>query len=463
LMPIMIFMTRYFHSSNISRRFTSVSHNILSISRLTVIALLVYFTTSCEEGPTKIGADMLPESDFVAIKSIDTLSACSYTVYENAIRSDNPSLSYLGSTYDPYFGTTTADFVTQIRLGGAWSDEPFTIDSIKLVLHLLTVKGVETGATHYLTLSEISEQIYTDSTYYSNKSVPLTGFKVSGIELPALRADTINDIEVRIPYEFGTYITRDTTQFFYSNTKADFRTYFKGLYFQMSSGSDPLLVSLSLAQPSSIGDYYNFFVLYMHDNDGVLSEYYFILDATNKNASYNRFVHNFNTASPGKKLTHINDGYRDTLAYLQGLNGVYTKITFPGIEKLKNDPSMKGIAINKARLIFPVTYDGDIYKASTVPSKLYLRYRASDGTKYFVPDYSDVDATYHAFFDGNVDTTNNVYKFNIGTYLQGYLEDATGVLKPELELFQAAGTNNVILKANNSKTPPKFEFTYTKF
>jgi hypothetical protein len=77
-----------------------------------------------------------------------------------------------------------------------------------------------------------------------------------------------------------------------------------------------------------------------------------------------------------------------------------------------------------------------------------------------VPDYTVVNPT---FFDGIIDTIANVYHFNIPAFVQGYLEDATDNIKPELEMYQSAGTRNVILKANNSRTPVVFEFTYTKF
>ena len=121
---------------------------------------------------------------------------------------------------------------------------------------------------------------------------------------------------------------------------------------------------------------------------------------------------------------------------------------------------MKGIAVNKARIIMPIFYDDDIYTPKTVPSQLYLRYVTTSGSKYIVPDYSISPS----FFDGKPDTTNAVYNLNVATFLQGYLEDKTGKLKPELELFMnPASSNNVILKANKSRTPVKFEFTYTRF
>lgn len=419
-----------------------------------------------------IGSNLLPGSDFVKITSINNLSAQSYTMYDDSVRTDNPSVSYLGQISDPYFGTATAEFVTQIRMGGAWDNLPFIVDSVKLYLHILSVTGGST-TKHYLKISEIAEQIYTDSAYYSNRNVLTTGFEVGDIEIPVLHAG-INDDTLTLPPQtlngpmsFGNYILRDTSKLFYSNTLPDFRTFFKGLYFQIQPSSDPMLISLSLVPPPStlgLGAYYNYFGIFMSNPAGETKEFRFVLDATNKNAAYNRFVHNFNTATPDKKIQHINDtlyGDRDTLSYLQCLNGVYTKVVLPGLDSLKNDPSMKNIAVNKAKLTIPVQLDGNLYKATTVPSSLILRYRSKAGVKYIVPDYN-IDAN-HIFFSGILDTVANEYNFNIPAFVQGYLEDVTGQVEPELEVFQGAGTSNVILKANNSKTPVKFQFTYTKF
>ena len=392
-------------------------------------------------------------------------------MYDRAVSSGKPSIGYLGQIYDPYFGTTTADFVTQLRLLPAWDDADFTIDSMKLYLHLLQVKG-GAGVPHRIKLSEINEMLYTDSTYFSTKTVPLSGYVIDDIELPALRADTINDISIKIPVDFGRYLTRDTAKLFHSNSKPDFRTFFKGLYVQMYPSSDPLLVSLYLEPPSASSTVHsesqNHFTLYMHNNLNVTKVTFFVLDAVNRNASFNRFSHDFSTAETGKKIEHIDslfiesNHYRDTLSFLQYLNGVYTKIVFPGLKALKNDPAFNKISVNKAQLTIPAYFDGDLYTKSTVTSSLRLRYKTKSGYKYEVPDYA-IESTYHSFFNGHLDTAANVYNFNIPSFVQGYLEDATDEVEPELEIFQGDGTSNVILKANNSSTPVKFVFTYTLF
>lgn len=461
MMPIMTFMTRYYHSFLSLHRSYSVTLHLIKIFRFALLALVVVIASSCEEDATKIGTDILPGSDFVDIFSTDTISVLSYTMYDESERTENPSVSHLGNIYDPYFGTTTAEFVTEIRMGGEWDDEPFVIDSVRLYLTLTDVKGVASDVNHTLRLTEIAEQIYTDSAYYSNRQVDTTDYSID-VELPLLKPDTINQIIVDLPVEFGEHLTRDTSMLFYSNTRPDFRSFFNGLYFRLVSNPEPLLVTLSLEIPASLGDYQNFLVLHMHDENDEPKDFLFILDAMNRNASFNLFSHDFSTASPDKKIEHINDGYLDTLSYLQYLKGVYTRLSLPGLEVLKSNPSFDNIGVNKATLTVPYFTDGDLYSSSSAPTQLYLRYTTSSGSKYIVPDYS-IDQ-YNDFFDGRIDSTDNVYRFNIATYVQAYLDDTIDEALPELEVFyQFSSTRNVIFKANNSKNPVKFEFTYTKF
>ena len=229
----------------------------------------------------------------------------------------------------------------------------------------------------------------------------------------------------------------------------------------MSPFTDPLLVSLSLAQPTTLGNSYNYIVLFMHDETGNVGDFYFILDAMNKNASFNRFSYNYTTAIYGNKMINRNTTYRDTLSYLQYLNGVYTKISLPGLETLKKDPSFGHVAVNKARLTVPVYLDGKIYKTTTAPTNLYLRYKTKNGSRYVVPDYN-IDSN-HAFFNGILDTQLSYILSMCLLLFRDILTMSQVIILPELELFQGTGTQNVILRANNNKIPPKFQFTYTKF
>lgn len=424
---------------------------------------IIIFITSCENGPTKIGSDLLPGSDFVAIHSTDSLSVWSYTMYNGTVPTSNTTVGFVGTIQDPYFGTTTAEFVSQLRLGSAWDFGPVTVDSVKLYLKLIAVKGGTEEGNHTLNIAEIADEIYIDSTYYSDTQPNTTGYEIHA-QLPVLRSDTINNVAVNLPVEVGEYLIRDTSKLFYSNTKPDFRSWFKGIYFRMEPSADPLLIGFSLPSTvSSGGTYNNFFVLYMHDTAYYSRKYYFILDPVHPNACYNRFSRDFSTADPDKKIKHINDiSYRDTLSYLQYLDGVYTKIVFPGLDSLKKIFSGSHVSVNKARISVPAYYDGDRFTASTLPSSLRLRYTYSDGNKYDVPDYN-LDSN-HSFFDGKLHTQDSTYYFNIPTFIQLFLENKTNVYKPELELWQGpTDIKSVILRANASRTPVKIVLVYTRY
>jgi hypothetical protein len=230
----------------------------------------------------------------------------------------------------------------------------------------------------------------------------------------------------------------------------------------MEPSVDPLFLSLSLDYQGTYG-YSNYFTLFMHDAAGISKTFSLLLDPQSSNANFNTFIHDFDAALPSKKIQHINDiTYLDTLSYAQTLNGTYIKIRIPGLEDIKNNPELDNIAINKARLIFPIQYDENFYKPSTISSQVYMRYVTTTGYKDYVPDLKMVSSS---FFNGTPDTTTaQVYNLNIPAFVQWYLEDTRNYLKPELELFLSpASSYNVILKANNSHTPVKFELTYTKF
>jgi hypothetical protein len=460
LTPIMSFMTRFYRNSIFSSKL--LSENIFKLLPLLITGGILFLLSSCEENPSKIGIGLLPNSDFMTIKSTDTLTVRSYTMYKDKVESDNPQTSYLGNLYDPYFGTTTAGFVCQLRPKDSLTSlGSIVIDSVKLFMNLLSVKG-DTVGEHYIKLSEISRQIYTDSVYYSNQTVQLTGKSWISDALPILNGDSTNNLELRIPRQFGEYLTRDKSMIFLSNDVPDFRSYFKGLYFQMVSPAEPLLASLSVASPGATGSYSNYFAVYMTVDDTISNTAFFLLDAVSTNASYNLFSHIFSTAKPDKKIQHINDRYPDTLSYLQNLNGVYTRLEIPSLKALKADTALRKIAVNKARLILPYVVDNTNFTNSTIPSLLYLRYLTSTGTKYIVSDYYTAGA---AFYDGTPDTTTAYsYNINIATYMQDYLEDKTDSIMSSLELFlDPTSSYNLILKANKSYKPVKFDFTYTKF
>lgn len=456
-MPIMISMTKYYHNPLIASFLTDITRRTGKLITSLIFIGVAFCIVSCEEDPTRIGSGILPGRDFVTILSTDTISVYSFTQYDPASRSENKDYGLLGSVYNPYFGVTSAELVSQLRLGSRWADSSFVVDSVKLVLRFEDVQG-DSSAVQELAISEISEQLFDDVPYYSNTEVQLTGYDVGTFVIPPLR-DSISTVKFNLPVSFGEYVLRDTSMLFHSNARDDFRTYFKGLYFRITSSSSHRILTLNLVRNSTSDDFYNYFVIYYHTETDEVKPFYLILDAKNTNARFNRYVHDFEASDPQKRIEHINDGYIDTLSYVQALNGAYTKIVLPGLEEIKNDPELTNIAVNKARLTIPVYKDNDVLTNKTTAMRIYLTYKLRD-TVYYVPDYT----LSSEFFDGLLDTVNSVYNFNIVSYVQNYLQDEDNGLKPELDMMIAEGPEkNAVLKANGSATPVKFILTYTRF
>jgi hypothetical protein len=316
--------------------------------------------------------------------------------------------------------------------------------------------------------------LYNNTAYHFNDPVDTTGYGVSAF-IPPLRNDTINNIEIMLPTSFGEYLIRDTSMLFYTTDPAeeDFRNYFKGIYITMPSASatKPFLLGFDFTYGSAYDDvsyspYGNYIVLYMKETTDTTMWYYeykFLLDSQKENARFTKIEHDF-SASIKNIIDHQ---VIDSLSYVQGLYGAYTTISIPGLEAIKNDPARARTAINRARLIAPVYLDNYTYTDSTVAPNLYIRYVNADGDKEMVPDYFvgvSEDNPVSPYFGGVLDTVNYVYNFNLSNFVQNYFNDKQNKLKPEIEIFLPANTvPNAILKANNSKTPLKFELTFTEF
>jgi hypothetical protein len=459
----MIFMTSYYPDKRQYTRTTAV----LRLKYLLFLSLLItagVFFSSCEEKTTIIGIGLLPPGDFTSTTSTDTISVFSYTYSVDSVRSGLKTYSYLGGLYDPYFGTSTTGFVGQLRILKKFeSVNPITkIDSVKLLMSISGAKGV-LKTRQEIIIYEVDELLTQDSIYYSNRDPHATNLMADTL-MPVIQKDSAQGLIIKLPVSFGEYLMRDPSMLFQDTLENDFRSFFNGIYCQMvpytgikgfsggfrkGSGTDSLqLIALTFDQSD--------FVLRVYYSTAATTTSLFYDFTINPNsARYNLYSHDFTTAEPGKEIKHVDDNVKDSLSYLQGFNGVYTKIRIPALDSLKK---LGRVSVNKARLTIPAFLDNDLYTASTVPKLIYLSYLAADTVKKIVPDYN----VNPAFFDGSFSSTTKKYTFNLASFTQMYLEGKIPL--PELDLyFQEGEYKNVILKANHATSKVKFEFTYTRF
>jgi hypothetical protein len=471
LMPTMIFMTRYYYNSKQHHRSYSVLfHNPMTIFSA-FLFLLLLSVTSCEEKPTIIGGGLLPSSDFVNIKSDSTQQVEAFTRYVKSVVTNNRSYSYLGKLYDPYFGETTADFVGQLRLLQKWpGGGPFSVDSVKFFFIIRGAKGILDSTTkHQIILRETTRQLTTGVKYYSDQDPDTAGGKNFGsYPLSPISKDTAQALNVTLPVWVGEYLLRDTLKLFQEDNASDFRSFFKGLYVTLENPAKPFLAAMTFETTDfTIRVYYHSF------KSGQSLYYDFIMNANS--IRYNRYRHNFSSATAGAKIqpAHFTDQIKDSIIYLQGLNGAFPQLKIPGLGNLKKmfQDSIKVVSggkvtyvqttrgsINKARLTFSVFLDGASFVSTNLPAQILMKYTKSDTAQYVVPDYQ-VSTT---FYGGTFNSTTTTYSFNLAAFLQEYLKGK--ILDPTLEMYYAEGEfRNVILKANNSKSPVRFYITYTRF
>ncbi len=436
-MLTMIFMTSFYRIKRNNDR-NSLKIRLLNIF-LPLSALLVVVLSSCEQNPSKIGIDLLPDEDFVNVYSTDTLDIKAYTMYNEQSISADSTRMFAGGIQDPYFGSTHCDFVTQLRLVVPWPHDTVNIDSVKLQFELSDVTG-DTTAVHYIRLYETGT-LLTDTTEFYSGQDPDTIKFLGEYPMPVLVEDSA--YAVRLPDWVGEYLLRDTTKFL---PASDFyTTFFKGLYFGIRSETNPVLVTMAANEsPLAITIYY-------HTPSDVKYIYSFV--ATNRAVNYNRFTHDYTTADPDKKIQHINDLVADTVAYLQAYKGVYSRFDIPSLSAFRDTAR---IAVNKARLYVPVYLDDEFFPEADVPARIFLRYRDSEGNEVAVLDLiHDV-----GFLDGTYYNAKDYYIFNITSFVQQYLEGV--VENPSVEMYYPlASDSNVIFKVNANDPTVRFEFVYT--
>ena len=433
----MTFMTNFYNrkkENNHNALKAGLSKNILPL----LIALLA-IAVSCSKDPTRIGIGLLPDSDFMAIFSTDTLGIKAYTMYDDSALTSNAPTMVTGRISDEYFGNTDCDFVTQLRIIAAWPKKTYTVDSVSLYFSPSAVSG-DTATAHYIRLYETGTQLLDSATYYSSQDPDTIKF-LGEYLLPPLKADTTYRIKL---YNWvGDYLFRDTSMF--NPPDQFYKDYFKGLYVGIRSETNPVLVTMTTADnPLMISVAYT-------DTAGVAYAYSFL--ATDRAVNYNRFIHNHAAAAPDKQIKHINDMVADTAVYLQSYDGVYPRLDFPSLEEYKGT---ERIAVNKARLYVPVHLDGVNYLEKNLPAQIYLRYRDSEGKHYALPDLIH-DA---GFLDGTYYKEQDCYIFNIASFVQQYIEGK--IEYPSVEMFYPSTVDkNVIFKANGNTPKIRLEFAYT--
>lgn len=389
---------------------------------------LIFFSiiiiSACNEDPNEIGLNLQPENEKYNVEINDTSTIVSYSLLHDSVRTDEVSKSLLGGIYDPIFGKTTAGFCTQIHLSTLEKDfgESPVLDSVVLSLSYYGYFG-DTTTAQTLKVFELTQDIYYDTSYYSNSVIeydnnplaninfyphPNDSILIDTVKYPALLNINLSNIS----QEFGNTLLNATEDQLATN--AEFINLFKGVYVctePVNAQGEGAMLFLNL-----ISEYSKISVYYSNAEEDSLS---FALSIDSYCARFNIYDHNnYDEASQEFKNEVLE---HDTILgsdifYLQSLGGVKAKITFPFI---KDWSKSNNKVINKAQLVFHVNEADLAIDDKYIPSELIVVKTDEEGLYYNIDDLNEGDD----YYGGVYDSTNKEYSFNITRHLQSILNN----------------------------------------
>jgi hypothetical protein len=369
--------------------FGTLRFSRLNIRSLLNFVILVFFfsilTTSCENDPTIIGIDLLPDEEKLGVFSSDTSTVLVHSVFVDSIKTDETARSMLGSYLDPVFGLNTISFATQVRLSSVtvnFGENP-VLDSIVLSLDYTTIPAIagspmvaygDTTTVQTIKVFELDEDLVFDTSYYSNynvafKPVALASKDVSFRPTDSIMVDTVlvkSQFRIQLSEEFGNSILNAPTSAL--DSVSGFMNFMKGLYIKpepVSTGGAIVFFDLMSAISR--------LTIYYHNDDEVKRSYTFLINA--QCARFMNFDHDYSLGDPSF-VAHLNGD--TTLGaenfYLQSLAGVETRLSFPYIKDWATDQK---IILNEAKLVF---YNADTTGGFSPPLELFLFELKEDGS-----------------------------------------------------------------------------------
>jgi len=419
-----------------------------------VVSLALIISSACNE-PDNLGLDLQPEGSLPFLSTVDTFTILSYNVPEDSLimwstvkNAFEPPTFFLGSLNDPYVGETYAGFVSQVRLGNTISSTTFngatTPDSIVLTFAYKAIVG-DSAALHKISVYELAEKVYLDSTYYSARKYA-KGNLIGHAELvPKLKDSVVvggvnraPQLRIALDTAFGGKILRqyiaDPSSF---SSSTNFLNFLNGIVLVDSADGTGSIVTLnSTSTLDRMTIYYS----------NTLS-YDFVIDVNGVRMSY--FDH--------KYINTNTDNVSDDLMVIQSMAGMKDSLIIPYLSLLYKDGP---VSIGSAQLVFKV----DPASATTgfdPHSNMLIFASDSVGKNVSIIDASEASS----YFGGSYSSTNQEYTFNIARHVQQTLTKIVEEGGKDYGLFLVAGgsTSNAqrtLLKGNSSI---KLIVTYSKF
>lgn len=448
-------------------------HQILLLGAGALMILLGF--SSCNEY-NDLGIEILPSTDLFNVKNTEVKDSISaYANSESGIVTSEASYNLLGSFNDPVFGSTNANFAAQFRLKSYpdYGTNP-VVDSLFLFLYYTGVYG-DTLTPLHISVYELESSLDPDQEYTqdvdlksmaSNQKIGELTF-MPKIELDTIYGDTIyQTIQIPIDLSLGQkLIDADSTDKVSNDV---FLQYFKGLYIECEpvSGGTGSLLTLNASANSTINYSGSALGLYYNNDENMAEEepdtLFRAFVITENSARVSSITHDYTGTAFMSDLDK--DVKMENNIYIQPTGGLKSQIWIGGLSGWRDSLN---VSINKAELVFQVdTIASDIDNYQP-PSNLILTFVDKDGEERLPIDYYFSPS----FYDGNLDTTDYTYHFNITQHVQRVIN----VLDPEDDNYvgnqgfylttgqRADDAKRVVLEGTKRNNGVRFLVTYTEY
>jgi len=417
------------------------SRRIISWFLLLPVFLAGLLMISCEDDPSQVGLELKSVLGQIQPVTVDTISVFTSAESMDSVRTDHFDYALLGNFRDPVFGWSDASFITQYRLSEPWNPgHNADVDSVKLFLLVDRYNGNETTPLT-VNVYELYKTLFFDSLYYSNLHV------TDSISEWPVGSSTFHPedsvIVVYLSKTFGRKIIGDTAVL---DNQDLFLNHFKGFYIntdKTSGNNEGGFIRIHLLAAES------YMAIYYHNDLTTQAAYPFYINSYSSRV--NIFNHNYDEAPAETRIRYLNQGKEDSVMYVQGMSGVYTRMDIPGMKQFRDS----SIILNGVNLIIPV--DTTISTPIQKPSNLSVMIK-ENGVFYQI-----IDVGLPEFYNGYLYKDSGIYKIGMTKHFQDYLLGKNDYTTLYLMVNNpGVNTERVVLKSRLNSEPLKLELVYTR-
>lgn len=405
------------------------SNDLRKVVILSASFLLAFF--SCRQDDEKLKPDFVKNSAYTQFNNQTEIRT--KTLRSDSILADRVTRGLAGIYRDSVFGLTRAALQVQPRLATNFltlgeAGETLITDSLVLSLKYDGIYG-DSSIQQTFEVYRIDEVLDASENYPSNTVIEtqtaVLGSKTFRPDLESeLRINSPNstggmdtltvqpELRIRLDNALGDEILSKSGQSELENSK-NFNAFFNGLKIMppqvavVNNNEAAILYFALTASATKMSLYYSAI-----DTNGDTTKKVVDFPINSLSVRFNTFEHDYSGSEVG---SHLGQAETDSIyTYTQAMGGVETLISFPNLVEQYKDSN---IVVNKAELILPAA--GGSYANFGFASSLILANKDANGNLEFIPDYFEEES----YFGGFYDPITQSYRFNVGRYVQGLLNE----------------------------------------